>query len=382
MQNIELLFEKNHNQISKGIRKKIRYNPQMHRLEYYMNTKIFCGDDILDIISVINFVNDVYRGQKLPIAFICKNFEFSDKLVYIILECICQFLLIDKRQQIYFVCDAKTTIWSEGINFSPLKYLNDRELFQKFFMNDLQARHFRKVISAEAKDDGADLSKLMQEIECFLINNGVSEKGSEELSEVLAELVGNSREHAKTDTLIDIDITNTTYKKKNDENIYYGMNTAIINFSPRLFFEPLKEKIESGIDLPDKYQYVKKAYEYHREYFGEAYEENDFYTLSSFQDKISGSMSKTMGGRGLTTLISSLEEQADTHLCYMLSGNTVFFLLKEYLCYDDNRLIGFNKNADYLTEIPDKQILKKIATFMPGTSYNLSFAIRKEWSLE
>ena len=69
----------------------------------------------------------------------------------------------------------------------------------------MNRRHYRKIVPAVASDE-SDLSKIMQEIFCFLQNNGVSERSSEELFEMLIELVGNSREHACSDTLIDIDL--------------------------------------------------------------------------------------------------------------------------------------------------------------------------------
>lgn len=381
MKNIELLFVKNNTTyFDKRIKKKLKYSGKRKSWEYPISVDIFGGDQILEIIAVINYLDKTYN-QKMPITFICSNFEFYDKLVYIILECICYYLIEIKKQKIHVIIRAKHTIWSEGIAFSPLLYLSDPRKYVEHFNGGLSGRHYRKIISVTPTDRGADLSKMMQDISCFLINNGVSEKSSSDLAEVLVELVGNAREHAKSDTLIDIDLTMSTYAKENDNNIYYGMNTAIINFSPVVFSAPLKEKIESELILPPKYDYVKEAYNYHKDFFDNNYFESDFYTISSFQDRISGSMTKKMGGRGLTTLISSLEEQADTHLCYMLSGNTILFLIKELLNYDDKELVGFNLHANYLSELPDERVIERIQTMLPGTAYNLSFAIRREWSL-
>lgn len=384
MQNIELLFQFNKGkELYKDIERRLIFNKKNITFEYKLNIPdgLFCGNQICEILSVINYVSYKYRGQKIPIVLNCGTIEFYDKLVFVFLECICYYMLEVRRQKIVVIFRANHTIWSEGIVFSPL-VAPDLSEFKKKFEGDLQGRHYRKIIAATAKNSGADLSELMQDIDLFLINNGVSEKNSEELAEVLAELVGNSREHAYSDTLIDIDLTETTYKKELDEtNNYYGMNTAIINFSPILFYQPLKIKIESGVELPSNYEYVKLAYEHHKTYFNKEYEECDFYSISSFQDKISGSMKKKMGGRGLTTLVKSLEEQADTHLCYMLSGNTIIFLMKELLNFDDNNFVGFNKVSNYLSDIPDKKTIGKISTYLPGTSYNLSFVVRKEWSL-
>lgn len=53
-----------------------------------------------------------------------------------------------------------------------------------------------------------------------------------------------------------------------------------------------------------------------------------------------------------------------------------------WLKYDDNKLVGFNQSGNYLSEIPDRNVIKKISTFFSRTSYNLSFVIKKEWTLE
>lgn len=382
MKNIKLLFEKNSiNAFDGHIKKYLHFDGK--RKQWYYNlsvNKYFCGDHIYEILHVINYCMRKYGGAKFPIVIKCGRFEFYDKLVYVILECICYYMLVERRQKIVLLFDAHHTIWSEGIMFSPLRYLRSQNDFINHFSGDLDGRHYRKIVPQIA-DDKSDLSKLMQDISCFLVNNGVSENSSDDLAEVLTELVGNSREHAHTDTLIDIDLTNTTYSKEGDENVYYGMNTAILNFSNELFYAPLKYKMEKKLELTDKYKLVKTAYNYHKDFFNVEYEEKDFYSISSFQDKISGSIIKEMGGRGLTTLITALEEKADTHLCYMLSGNTILFLINEMLGSDDNHFVGFNKDSNYLTGIPDPEVIQKIPTFFPGTAYNLSFVIRKEWTL-
>ncbi len=81
---------------------------------------------------------------------------------------------------------------------------------------------------------------------------------------------------------------------------------------------------------------------------------------------------------GLTCLLQSLESQADTHLCYMLTGNRVFFFEKDCMNYDDNKLIGFNKEGRYLDSLPDVELFQTINTFFPGVAYNLNYAFKKE----
>ena len=380
--NVELLFSANQIQnMDSKIEKRLHFDKRKMSLKYDIKTPTFSGDQIFEIICVLNYLDRRYSGQKIPVTFILGKIKFNDKLVYIILECICYYVLIVKRRAIKVLFDCEHTIWSEGITYSPLLQIQNKDTFLKKYFNDLNGRHYRRIIGVAGGDE-TDLSKMMQDITCFLVYNGVSEKSSDELAEVLIELVGNAREHANAATLIDIDITNTNYTKNNDSSVYYGMNTVILNFSKTLFYEPLKEKLNSAMELSEKYGLVKMAYGYHSKYFSNLYEEKDFYTISSFQDKISGSITKKMGGRGLTTLLKSLEKKADMHLCYMLSGDTALFFIQDLLeCDSNSKFVGFNHSADYLTDIPDEKVLQKIKTFFPGTAYNLSFAIKKEWNL-
>lgn len=112
------------------------------------------------------------------------------------------------------------------------------------------------------------------------------------------------------------------------------------------------------------------------------YFENDFYTLSSFQHKISGSDRKNAtGGTGLTRLINSLEEKVDNHYCYMISGKRILYFTNGCLKFDKDKFIGFNDSNDYMTSIPNKNIFATGNVFIPGTAYNLSFAIKKGWNL-
>jgi len=383
MKNIELLLNNNKTVKKQFNIKKLKFDKNYKSYTFEIYNKVFCGDNIFEIISIINYLVDNYPNQRIPIIFLSNTNDiiFSDKLVYVVLECICYYMIEKRKQSIIFDFTPKRVIWSDGIFCSPLYQLRKPSEFKIKFVKDLQFRHYRKILNCE-ECIGKELSELMQEIECFLRNNGVSEENSYSLSEMLTELVGNAGEHAEADTLIDIDLTEENYTKvDNQESNYYGMNTAIISFSPILFWDPLKEKMKKRgeLELSEEYNTVIKAYEYHKDFFSDEYTENDFYAISSFQDHISGSLEKKMGGRGLTTLLKSIEEQTDTHYCYFLSGNTIIHLKRELLNTDSNGMVGFNLESEYVSSIPDKEAIQKISTFLPGTSFNLNFAVKKEW---
>lgn len=376
----ELLFNKNCSTILDAkIKGKLKVKNK--RFFYQIKTDTFIGDHIYEVVSVINYLMRTYK-QKIPITFELGYFEFSDKLVYVILESICYYMIKDLNYDIMIDFNAKHTIWSEGISYSPLKYLGNKSYFVRRFQNDIYMRHYRRLIPNIQEQKKEYLSNLMQEIFNFLRNNGMAEESCEQLSEVLVELAGNASEHGKTDCLLDIDITRSQYfkVKDNSDKQFYGVNAVVLNYSPTLFHEPLKNKLQDSKCLNERYCSVKKAKEYHFQHFQTNYNENDFYTISSFQHKISGNKKKNnTGGTGLTYLLKSLEEKSDTHYCYMISGNRVLFLEKDYMLSDSDKYVGFNKEKNYFTQIPESMLLQTVRMFLSGVAYNLNYAIEKEW---
>ena len=379
MLNLEMLLEENQF-VSNEIAKHIHFNKGT--AYYNMQTEKFDGQSLQKVIYVISYITKKYSGNRFPIVLNLGKFYFSDKLVYILLECLCYYIINYRKQQIILNFNATHTIASEGIQFSPLIMLGvekDYNTFNKKFKFDIQMKHFRKLIDKKTRDNSEYLSKLMHDVKGFLKFNNVDTKSCDELSEVIVELVGNAGEHGKTDCLFDLDITDNRYKfYKQEQNKYFGLNVSIVNFSEKLFNELLMERMKTVHNLPERYNYINQAEKVHKEYFNENYSLNDFYTIASFQHKISGSLIKRdTGGTGLTSLIKSLEERSKGHYCYMLSGNRIMFFSSELMKYDDKKFIGFNKEGNFLTQPPEMTIFQSIETYLPGTAYNLSFAIER-----
>lgn len=378
MKNIELLIEKNE---SKSRDKKFRKYTfrRKGRLHYWIKTEVFSDKHVLEMIQYIAWVSREYKSSKIPIVINIGETCFSDKLVYILIECICYYMINIRKQRIYINMRTEYDIWSGGICYSPLQYHTKQKNFNKSFRYSLSTRHFRKVIKAGNSLSSDFLSKKTEDISFFLQNVGINEEYCLSLREVIAELIGNALEHSHSDCLFDIDITDTNFVRDSGEDGYFGLNLAIVSFSETLFFEPLKERFDRIAKLPDeRYVGVAKAREYHTSHFDSDYNVNDFYMISSFQHGISGREDKgESGGRGLTTLIRSLAEMATDHCCYLLSGQEAMFFLERTLQSNNEGWIGFNEKHDYLTSIPDSEILCNTKTFMPGTAYNLNFAIRR-----
>jgi hypothetical protein len=286
------------------------------------------------------------------------------------------------NHKIYLAFGQKDTIWTEGIQYTSLRLLADgysNALINNHFLKDLSLQHFRQVIFNDSiKTDF--LNELMTNIFFFFKHLEIEDSTSEMLCDSISELVGNAIEHGHSDCLLDIDVTDSSYKKRdnNADDYFYGINVVILNFSDISFNKKIKNKLSKNIDLDERYMVVKEAEKFHSQHYNDDYTEDDFYTLASFQHKISGSLKKNVaGGVGLTQLIKSLEEKSDGHLCYMLSKKRALFFLKEFLQYDKNKYIGFNKENSFNNHIPDKSVFQPCRTFFPGTAYNLNFAIRK-----
>ena len=114
-------------------------------------------------------------------------------------------------------------------------------------------------------------------------------------------------------------------------------------------------------------------------FFNDEYKEDYFYLISAFQDKISGSMEKNVtGGTGLKKLIQSLQRESDTSMCYMQTGDIVFYFVDKYLNYNADNWLGFNNENDFFNKPPSRHIFDKSKVFIPGTAYNLTFVYERK----
>ena len=128
---------------------------------------------------------------------------------------------------------------------------------------------------------------MMTDIRCFLQNNEIERSACEELAEVMVELIGNANEHAESECLVDLDITKQ-YLNTETKNSCFGLNACIVNFSDKLFYESLKNKVLLQNQLSERYKSLLIAKENHSKYFGKDYSENDFLLLHLFSIKFPG----------------------------------------------------------------------------------------------
>lgn len=391
MENIHLLFDRN------GISSH-KLKIQNGKIKIKVNTKndLFSGENIRYIIEQINSIHKCYPRIKIPIEIHIGKTTFIDKLTFVILECICYYLVYNCGHyvQVFMEIDVSRDIHIAGIMSSPLLLLNNtaRSTVKRFpekFRNDLYGAHFRKVINGIGQENTNYLGQLYKDIDSFLKPFGVEEISRDQISNVISELVGNACEHAKAECLIDIDIA-TNYKKVvkdiSDEYNYYGINIAVVNISNILLGSGVYNNILCSDKYNDalRYSTVKKAYNNHKVNFCSEYTVDDFCNITTFQHKISGRETPLQtGGTGLTKLIKSLEERSDTYRCYVISGNRAINFYKELLEYNRDHWIGFNEDRDYIASIPGKnqqgeEVITSSLIYMPGTAYNLNFVMKGE----
>lgn len=382
MKYLENLIKENRDSLSQKWKKDKNFN-----FHYVDKDEIFSGLTIGDIIYHMNYLRKKYKTN-VPVWFevINDNLQIADKLTYIIMECLCYYFIVYEKRDIRIFWEPKQYILTDGINKSPLIHLNtnySKKQFKEKFLNDESETHFRKVYRLVDKEkDHFYQSVIQTELDLFLKKMDVGERSSEKISEICAELIGNTFEHAKSDCLIDIDLTDRHGKEKDgirQEGIFKGVNIAILNFSDKLLFEDVKEKLHSENLVGEKYKLLMEAYKIHGSFFNEEYESDYFYYLAATQLGISGRKNKqNVGGTGLYVLLKSLIEDSDLSNCYVLSGDKVVAFDDDFLFENSNQWMCYNKERDFINFPPNSKILGRCPIFFPGTAYNLNFVIEVE----
>lgn len=362
------------------------------RVKYISRKGIIDGAEINNIINFVNSFYKQYKKTRIPIVFDFGSIQFKDKLTYIILECICYYMMVNKKHQVRvdFLIDVKhLNIITSGILSSPLMLIvgnRSKQSTVKFpdkFNYDSFNKHHRSIIKGDIDTKKDGISKIMDSVKTFLKIYSVEPACCDEIAEVITELAGNAIEHTKSDCLIDIDIADNYKKEGNDIDEFYGINIVVLNFSENLLGDSLKNKMNylnnMDVEKNKRYDDINKAYNKHSEYFENFYTEQDFYNVASFQDQISGDQDKTIsGGKGLTCLIRSLANRSDFHSCYVLTGHRILQFEKDFIELNKDKWVGFNKERNFLGNIPANESINCSKVYFPGTAYNLNFVIKKE----
>ncbi|MFR4986812.1 MAG: hypothetical protein ACLUCH_05405 [Lachnospirales bacterium] len=371
MDNIEKLFNPNK-------KLNLKYYLKNSELVFrYYDDNISYLDSIF-INKLIKFVNDVYifvKNNPINIRLNIKPVNFKDRLVSVFFECICYYIISTTK------CKISHNLRFDNTHLSNLNYLNskgfNKDIFIRNFYEKIYEGFYRKIIRLSDCNSNY-LSVLMTNIDSFLkylLNEKQDSNYRNDISMVVAELVGNALEHTKSDCLINIDLVQEDKKRI--------INIAIINFSDIIMGEFVKEKMYKDEQmLDDRFLQLKQAFDTHNKICKEreSYDYNieDFYMLACFQKKISGRMYRIGSGTGLTELVKTLnkiQSNSENDACYMMSGNKGLFFNKHLTKINKDGWIGFNEAGDFLNDIPQKGIVLKSRTFLKGVAYNLIFSV-------
>lgn len=353
--------------------------------------------EVLNLImsKIINTIKK-YPSINISVEIDFGNAKFTDKLSYIYFECILYMIFKNYDIKINIKFKNRSSIITGGLSYSPLLRLmssphenyklseNEKVKLRDTYLttfetNQIFRHHYRVLVKHDSSSDV--FCKIMSDIKTFFSVFVSDESFRSDVADVIIELAGNAYEHTKSDCLIDIDVCRNFYRIDRDENDesnnYMGINIAIVNFSTKILGDGIKAKILSkNTEHDSRYEQVKEAYQVHKKYFDDRYNEEAFYILCSFQDKITERKEDSTGGRGLTKLIKALEDKSDEHSCYVISGKNVLYFIRDYLEYNENGWIGFNEENDFLNCVPYDRVLAS-SPFFPGTAFNFNFIIQE-----
>lgn len=389
LDNTKLLIARNNNG------NKRRYRMSKGVIPYEFKETTLNLDGIKKILHFIASVHNRYPGVSVRMHIDMGAVVAADKLAITLLECIAYSLWVDCRHRVSMRFRFEHTIFTECIKHSPLRYLGSLtqenvDRFFKCFASDLRMDHFRRIIGADAAEDGT-LSDTMTDVLMFLKHQHIDREYSTQLAEVIAELIGNATEHSHTSCLLDVDFSSSYNKRlpdgaggqKQQDGMYVGVSVSMISLSQIAFEDGIRNKLADASCHTARYARAAEALKRHSKFFTENYTINDFYRIVAFQDRISGRIGETTsGGTGLTTLVKSLADHSDSDRCYLLAGNRILYFDKSLLDHDADGWIGFNKTNDFFNNPPAPHILQRSSVTMPGVAYNLNFVCRKETAYE
>lgn len=366
------------------------------RSQKYIPLYLHDADLNMNTVSrILTFVEKV--GSYPNIYLSLKYIKLKEKLPITILETMLYNLIVVHKKNILLDYNITRFIYTESFRTSPLIYLGrgfaySKKDFIKSFKfsstrdNENGIVHYRKLF--EYTEDEEALNNKLNHLDSD-INNSlpsfVNSSTRNKVIQLITELVGNAIEHAKAECLLDLDITHNKYTIGNGDSAnnqtYFGINITILNKSDLLLFDKVKKNAYEGFKYvkgrnQHRYDFILSAYNLHKSYFDTQYSENNFWTLATMQHKISGRTinGNSTGGTGSTALIEALQSASHLDRCYILTGDDIISLKKDYLKHNSDMWLGFNDSNDFNKE-PNKEIFKKSAMILNGTAYNLNFVM-------
>ena len=347
--------------------------------------EVFSSKSLFYLASRIKFLY-TYKWADWEIFIDLGDIKFADKITYLIFDALLYDLLKNTRFIVRVNLSAEPKmIQHNGLGGTALYRTTnknngviDKENFIKAYEKPMYSdkKVYRRLITHEnLKSTNEWPSLVFTEVAAILKGHSTEEEWTDGVSEVVSELLCNVSSHTDGDCLIDIDIADKLESNQfQADKQYLSVNVAVINFSENKLFDRIKgnlkeKKYESEDSL---YNRIYKAYEIHKSFFNDRYNEDDFFLITAFQNHVSTRDYKSgTGGTGLTTLIEKIIDKTEQDYSYVLSGNNIIFFRTEYLTLSQDKFVGFNKENDYFNFRPAKEVISKSNLNIPGSVYHL-----------
>lgn len=381
------LLEKNSASLvsKKHLKNKVVKIRQHYAYLLNLNREYFDFNSLIEITKFIKAVRQNLGNQRPHLLFSIEG-KLKNKLTLSMFEAICYQLLND-GYKVNVQYAIKSDILGDEINVSPVKFLGIRKdspsTFKRLYKYEISRNKFRKVISKVEGNSGEILSTLLVDLQNFLAFNINDSTLITMVSKTLTELVGNAITHGESDCVIDVTVTQPTYRSTNaPQKEFYGLSITIFNLSDVLFSEKVKQKIMTAKKFEgrnqERYYKILEAFDYHKNYFSNSYKDDDFWNLTAIQNRISGRPSVNSGGKGLRDLVKSIQHLASRDICFLVSGDRGLNLYKEDYHSLDDEWIGLNSDNNFLSSIPDESRFFKSNFYIGGTAYNLMFVMENK----
>lgn len=345
--------------------------------------------DFSSLASVIEFIKGVnihYKENKVPIALDFSGLEPRDKLTVNLLEAIAYHVIVNLGQKIVLLYEFSNNIVTQQMGDAAFRFLGPNNYSKEIFIDKFLGIGVSGQRNRQILQNDVDLNKVQLDFTALSQMWGLSYQVAKKIGKLIAELVDNSIIHASASVIVDLDVTTLMHNTKTDVQVY-GLNITIMNFSDILLYERVRDKMGSFImnielfettALFQVYSKIKQALEYHTAHFSKVYTPDHFWTIASLQHHISGRQGQyDTNGVGLTKLVKMIQKYAEDDYEYVASGKVGIWFLSEFMNFNNStdQFVGFNKNSNFVSALPDQKVLGRTALYLPGTFYNLSFAI-------
>ncbi len=346
-----------------------------------INNDEFNSDSIIQILEHINYIKS-FSLSDTQLKIIINTPKVTDDAILLIFESIIYYVLKHEICEIsYTFVLNKQLIGYKMFKMSNLYKYNTKVIDKDSFIMDYEQdyvfkKHYRKVCKYSFENVYNEyLSVILTDISSFFKNCNIYEKYADDLSEAIAEIIGNALEHSNDNCILDIKVLYDDYKK------YKFINVTTLSIGDVF----VGNKIINYVENPNNNCYnssnqiVLDAYNNHKSKFDELYDLSSFALVSAFQKYVTTRFdSVSSGGTGLTTLIQQLIDKSDGDYCYLLTGDNVIYFKDEYLKLTDDGLIGFNKSNDYIEQPPSDDVVKKVKNKLNVTIYSLQFMLKED----